>query len=193
MSCVSGIHSPVYPALCLVSLLRRLLQRNGSVCSVLFLIGFQGLAGQKRGGFRKRLLLYEHFDSLLLGMLHCKGHRVRSSAVNSTSSQKSRHACFEPDLGSLEIFGLQCLTMCYLRCFLFVRQLLLDMIECMDQPSLVCTKTGHYSSLHLDLGGLLFIPNLADGILCCLWQAIPLLFPFLQNGDNGAEGLWKTV
>lgn len=63
----------------------------------------------------------------------------------------------------------------------------------MDQPLLVCTKTGQYSSLHLDLGGLLFIPNLADGILCCLWQATSLLFPFLQNGDNGAEGLWKTV
>lgn len=147
----------------------------------------------EESGFRKRLLLYERLDSLQIGTLHCKGHRVRSSAVDSTSLQKSRHACFELHLGSLEIFGLQCLTMCYLRCFLFVRQLLLDMIECMDQPSLVRTKMGHYSSLHLGLGGLLFIPNLADGILCCLWQAIPLLFLFLQNGDNGAEGLWKTV
>ena len=63
----------------------------------------------------------------------------------------------------------------------------------MDQPLLLCAKTGQYSSLHLDLGGLLFIPNLADGILCCLWQATSLLFPFLQNGDNSAEGLWKTV
>lgn len=49
-------------------------------------------------------------------------------------------------------------------------------MECMDQPLLVCTKTGQYSLLHLDLGCLVFIPNLADGILHCLWQATSLLF-----------------
>lgn len=45
----------------------------------------------------------------------------------------------------------------------------------------------------LSLGSLLFIPNLADGISCYLWQATSLPFPFLHDGDNDTEDLCKTV
>lgn len=147
--------------------------------AVSFLTGFWGLGWTEERGSRKYFLLNEQFDSLHLRTLRCKGHWGRSLAVISICSQKSCHACFEPDLESLEIFGPKCLSRCYLRCFLFVRQVLLDMIECMDQPSLISIKTGQYISLQLDLGSLLFIPDLSDGIFCCVCQATSILFPFL--------------
>lgn len=70
-------------------------------------------------GFRKCFLLNEHFDSLHLRTLHSKGHWGRSLAVISICSKKSCHACFEPDLESLQIFGPKVSITCYLRCFLF--------------------------------------------------------------------------
>lgn len=180
MSNGCGFRSPVYPAQCLISVLRCVLQRSRGICSgCFFSYWFLRTGWTEERGSRKYFLLNEHFDSLHLRTLRCKGHWGRSLAVISICSQKSCHACFEPDLESLEIFGPKCLPRCYLRCFLFVRQVLLDMIECMDQPSLICIKTGQYISLQLDLGSLLFIPDLSDGIFCCLCQATSILFPFL--------------
>lgn len=71
--------------------------------------------------FSKDFLFNEHFDTLQLGALHWRSHWARSSAVISTTSQKSCYACFQPDLEANEVFGLQCLTWLYLRCCLFVR------------------------------------------------------------------------
>lgn len=79
-------------------------------------------------GFRNYFLLNERFDSLHLRTLLFKGHWGRPLAVISICSQKACHACFEPDLESLQMFFPKCLSRCYLRCFLFVRQVLLDVI-----------------------------------------------------------------
>lgn len=140
---------------------------------------FSRTGWREEGGFRKCFLLYEHFYSLHLRTLHCKGHWGRSLAVISICSQKSCHAYFKPDLESFQIFfARKCLSRCYLRCFLFVRQVLLDIIDL----------------LQLDLESRnSFIPDLCDGILCCLCQATSVLFPFVYNGNNCAEGLWKTL
>lgn len=130
--------------------------------------------------FRKFFLLNEHFDSLHLKTLHCQGHWGRSLAVISTCSQKSC-VCFEPDLESLQIFALSvypgvswdvsCLSDKFSSTWLNVW---------INHPCIcmICMKTRQYL-LQLDLGSLLFIPDLSDGILCCLCQATSVLFPFL--------------
>lgn len=145
----------------------------------LFVTGFQEVSGQRRRGLRKYFLLYEHFYSLHLRTFHCKDHWGRSLAVIPVFVLRNLVMHFlSLILKAFRFFCPKCLSRCYLRCFLFVRQVLLDMIECMDQPSLICMKTGQYILLQWSLGSLLFIPDLSDGILCCLCQATSVLFPF---------------